>query len=49
MSIELNDVSCLLHLSIKGRLLDHNKINIDDTLEMMVDYLRANLGDAMRS
>lgn len=36
----LDDVSCLLHLSIRGRLLDRDRILRDATLEMMVTYMR---------
>ena len=48
MCITLDNVSCLLYLSIRGRLLNHNKINIDDALEMMLDYLGAEPGDAIK-
>lgn len=34
--------------SIRGRLLDHDKINKDDTLKMAVDYLGADIGDAIK-
>lgn len=37
----MDDVSSLLHFSIKGRLLDHSKITRSDALEMMVTYLGA--------
>lgn len=47
MSITLDDVSCVLHLPISGRLLDHDRINIDGALEMMVDYLGVDPGDAL--
>ncbi|CAL5209595.1 unnamed protein product [Lathyrus oleraceus] len=39
MSITLEDVSCLLHLPIKGRFLDRGRITKDEALEMMVDHL----------
>lgn len=39
MSITLDDVSCLIHLQIRGGLIDHERITKDETLEMMVDYL----------
>lgn len=48
MSITLDDVSCLLHFRIMGKCLDHNKINKDDTLEMMVDYMRADPWDSIK-
>lgn len=40
-SITVDDVSCLLHLSISGTLLDHSRINRVVALEMMMDYLGA--------
>lgn len=48
MPVTLDDSSFLLHLPIKGILLDHDKVNIDNTLEIMVDYLRADLEDDMK-
>lgn len=33
---------------LRGNFLDHGKINIDDALEMMVDYLGVDLEDAMK-
>ena len=48
MFITLDDVSFLLHFSIRGRLLDHDKINKNDTLKMTVDYLGADIGDAIK-
>lgn len=39
ISITLDDVSCLLHLPIRGRLLGHWRITKDETFEMMIDYL----------
>lgn len=41
MYITLDDVSCLLHISIRGRLLDHGGITKDEAFEMMVYYLGA--------
>ncbi|XP_050891419.1 protein MAIN-LIKE 1-like [Lathyrus oleraceus] len=46
MSITIDDVLCLLHLSIRGRLLDHWRITKDEALMMMVDYLGANPREA---
>lgn len=46
MFITLDDVSCLLHLLIRGRLLDHGRITKDEELEMMVDHLRDNSEEA---
>ncbi|CAL5214714.1 unnamed protein product [Lathyrus oleraceus] len=40
MSTTLDDVSCLLHLLIRGRFLDHWRITKDKAVEMMVEYLR---------
>lgn len=40
-------MSCLLHLSIRGKLLDHWRISRDETLEMMVEYLGVDPEDAM--
>lgn len=45
MSIILKDVSCLPHLLIRGRLLDHERITKDEALEMMVDYPMAYPGE----
>ena len=47
MSITLDDVSCLLHLPIRGRFLDHGRMTKDEALEMMVEYLGADLGEVM--
>lgn len=47
MFITLDGVSCLLHLLIRGKLLDHGRISKDETLVMMVDYLRVDLADVM--
>lgn len=48
MSITLYYVLCLLYLPIRGKLLNHVRINKDEGLEMMVDYLGVDLQDAMR-
>lgn len=42
MSITLEDVSCLLHISIRGRFLDHETITKAEALKIMVEYLRDN-------
>lgn len=47
MSITFDNVSCLLHLLIRGKLLDHGRISKDEILEMMVDYLGVDTTDAM--
>lgn len=46
MSITLDDVSYLPYLSIRGRLLDHERITKDKALKMMVYYLGANPREA---
>lgn len=43
MSITFDNVSCLLHLSIRGRLIDHESITKDEALKVMLDYLGVNL------
>lgn len=48
MSITLDNVSCLLHLLIRGILLDHNKINRVNVLDMMVTYLGLEQKDALK-
>ncbi|CAL5195782.1 unnamed protein product [Lathyrus oleraceus] len=48
MFITLEEISCLLHLSIKGKLLDHEKINRDDALVLVVDYLGVNSEASMK-
>ena len=48
MSIILDDVSCLLHLPIRGKLLDHERIIKDDSLDMMVNSLRVDPETTMR-
>lgn len=47
MFITFDDVSCLLHLPIRGELLDHMRISKEEALEMMVDYLGVNPADAI--
>lgn len=39
MSITLDDASCLLHLLIRGRLLDHGRITQDEAHVIIVHYL----------
>lgn len=48
MSITLDDVLSLLHLSIKGRLLYHSIIIRHDVLEMIVNYLGDNIEDPLK-
>lgn len=45
MSITQDDVSCLLHLTLKGRLLDHSMIIRDESLVMIVTNLEVDPGD----
>lgn len=47
MSITLENVSCLLHLLIRGKLLDYKSISKDETLELMIDYLGVDHEDAI--
>lgn len=47
MSITGDDVLCLLHLPIRGKFLYHNKINKYEALVMLVDYLEADLEEAL--
>ncbi|XP_058766847.1 protein MAIN-LIKE 1-like [Vicia villosa] len=39
LTITLHDVACLLHLPIRGRLLDHSRIQRVEAIEWMMDYL----------
>lgn len=39
ISITLDDVSSLIHLLIRGRLLHHSRITRPDELEMLVNFL----------
>lgn len=43
ISITLINISCSLHLLIRGKLLDHGKINKYDALELMVYYMGVDL------
>lgn len=47
MSITLDDVSCLLHLPIRGKLLDHWRIIKNEALKYIVDYIGVDLDDAL--
>lgn len=38
MTITLDDISCLLHLPIRGRLMDHRRIDIPNTLYLDVFF-----------
>lgn len=48
MSITHDNKSSLLHLSIRGKILDHGKIRKDEALELMVDYLGVSPEVALR-
>ncbi|XP_058746966.1 uncharacterized protein LOC131619945 [Vicia villosa] len=47
LTITLHDVQCLLHLPIRGSLLNHSRIQRVEAIEWMVDYLGMdpNMGD----
>lgn len=40
-------MSCLPHLLIRGKLLDHYRITKDNALELMVKYFRVDLCNAL--
>jgi len=40
----LDDVSCLLHLSIDGMLLSHDSMTRAEVMEMMIEHLGADRG-----
>lgn len=48
MSIIFDDVSCLLHLSVSERLLDHSTIHISKTFYLMVTKLVFDVSDALK-
>ena len=48
MCITLDDVSYLLHLPIKGELLNHGRIIKNEALKLMVDCLGVDLEAALR-
>jgi hypothetical protein len=47
MTVTLNDVSCLLHLTSDGMLLSHESMTRDNAVEMMMRYLGSSSGDAL--
>ncbi|GAU47201.1 hypothetical protein TSUD_89100 [Trifolium subterraneum] len=47
MGITLDDVQCLLHISIQGRFLNHVKISRPDGAQMLSTYLGIDEGDAL--
>lgn len=48
MSIIEDDVSCILHLLIRGSLLDHGRINKDEVLVLLVAYQGSDPKEAVR-
>lgn len=48
MSITLDGVSCLVHLPIMGRLLNHDRIIKNEALVMIMTYSGADPGDALK-
>ncbi|XP_050875957.1 protein MAIN-LIKE 1-like [Lathyrus oleraceus] len=47
MYITLDDVSCLIHIMIRGNLIDHGRIKKDEALELMVNYMGVDPADAI--
>ncbi|GAU50897.1 hypothetical protein TSUD_387230 [Trifolium subterraneum] len=47
MDITLDDVQCLLHISIQGKFLNHVKISRPDGAQMLSSYLGIDEGDAL--
>ncbi|GAU12213.1 hypothetical protein TSUD_01800 [Trifolium subterraneum] len=47
MGITLDDVQCLLHISIQGKFLNHVKISRPDGAQMLSSYLGIDEGDAL--
>lgn len=45
--ITLDDIACLLHLSTRGRLLDHFRIIHNEAVDMIVMYLGADPMEAL--
>jgi len=46
--VTLDDVSCLLHLHLDGMLLFHKNMKRDEVVEMMIQHLGDDLGDAVK-
>ncbi|MCI75449.1 serine/threonine-protein phosphatase 7 long form-like protein, partial [Trifolium medium] len=46
ITVALDDVSCLLHLPITGRLLDRTPLSKADGIDVMVNLLGADATDA---
>ncbi|MCI92294.1 putative IMP dehydrogenase/GMP reductase, partial [Trifolium medium] len=47
ITVTIDDVSCLLHLPLRGRLLDHTSLSKEDGVTVMVDLLGAEPADAL--
>ncbi|GAU10852.1 hypothetical protein TSUD_425360, partial [Trifolium subterraneum] len=47
ITVTLDDVSCLLHLPLKGHLLDHSSISKADGIDLMVNLLGSESDDAL--
>ncbi|MCI42840.1 serine/threonine-protein phosphatase 7 long form-like protein, partial [Trifolium medium] len=46
ITVTLDEVSCLLHLPIRDRLLDHTTLSKDEGIELMVNLLGSEPFDA---
>jgi len=46
--VTLDDVSCLLHLPIDGMLLSHESMTKGEAMDMMIQHLGADPGDALK-
>ncbi|XP_050889853.1 uncharacterized protein LOC127095166 [Lathyrus oleraceus] len=46
MAITLDDISCLLHLPIRGKLLGHERLGREEVIEIMVTHLRVDPTEA---
>ena len=48
MAIALDDVACLLHLPIRGRFLDHQKLEKDEAITLLVERPRVTVDSALK-
>lgn len=48
MTTTLDDVSCLMHLPIRGRLLDHRRMGREEAFDIMVTHLGDDPGKAAK-
>jgi hypothetical protein len=46
MTVTLDDVSCLLHLPIEGMLLSYESVPKADVVQLMMELLRVDAGEA---